>query len=49
MGSPAPLELAVRPMDRRGLVLVTRNVKDVQAAGCRCLNPFEPASSAVKP
>jgi len=32
-----------------GLVLVTRNVKDVQAAGCRCLNPFEPASSAVKP
>jgi predicted nucleic acid-binding protein len=27
-----------------GLVLVTRNVKDVQATGCRCLNPFEPGA-----
>jgi predicted nucleic acid-binding protein len=26
-----------------GLVLVTRNVNDVRATGCRCINPFEPA------
>lgn len=25
-----------------GLTLVTRNIKDVQATGCPCLNPFEP-------
>jgi toxin FitB len=25
------------------LVLVTRNVKDIQATGARCLNPFVPA------
>jgi len=25
-----------------GLVLVTRNVKDVARTGCRVLNPFEP-------
>jgi hypothetical protein len=24
-------------------VLVTRNVKDIQATGARCLNPFVPA------
>jgi predicted nucleic acid-binding protein len=25
-----------------GLVFVTRNVRDVAATGCQCLNPFEP-------
>jgi toxin FitB len=24
-----------------GLTLVTRNIKDVQSSGARCLNPFE--------
>ena len=26
-----------------GLTLVTRNFKGVQATGCQCLNPFDPA------
>jgi predicted nucleic acid-binding protein len=27
--------------DAHGLTLVTRNIKDVQRSGARCLNPFE--------
>jgi predicted nucleic acid-binding protein len=25
----------------QGLTLVTRNIKDIQRSGARCLNPFE--------
>jgi hypothetical protein len=28
------------------LVLVTRNLKDIERSGVRCLNPFEPVESA---
>jgi predicted nucleic acid-binding protein len=26
-----------------GMTLVTRNLKDIERSGVRCLNPFEPA------
>lgn len=29
--------------EAHGLVLVTRNIKDIERSGVRCLNPFEPA------
>jgi toxin FitB len=29
--------------DTRGLVLVTRNLKDIERSGVRCMNPFEAA------
>jgi predicted nucleic acid-binding protein len=31
--------------EAHGLTLVTRNLKDVEPTGVRCLNPFEPAGS----
>ncbi|MGA7872409.1 MAG: type II toxin-antitoxin system VapC family toxin [Candidatus Binatus sp.] len=32
--------------EAHGLTLVTRNLKDIERSGVRCLNPFEPAGSA---
>ena len=31
--------------EAHGLTLVTRNLKDIERSGVRCLNPFEPARS----
>ena len=31
--------------EAHGLILVTRNLKDIERSGVRCLNPFEPAGS----
>ncbi len=32
--------------EAHGLTLVTRNVKDIERTGVRCMNPFEPRESA---
>ncbi|MGH8011642.1 MAG: PIN domain-containing protein, partial [Candidatus Binataceae bacterium] len=32
--------------EAHGLTLVTRNLKDIERSGVRCLNPFEPADKA---
>ncbi len=29
--------------EAHGLILVTRNLKDIERSGVRCMNPFEPA------
>jgi predicted nucleic acid-binding protein len=31
--------------EAHGLILVTRNLQDMERSGVRCLNPFEPAGS----
>ena len=31
--------------EAHGLTVVTRNLKDIERSGVRCLNPFEPAGS----
>jgi predicted nucleic acid-binding protein len=31
--------------EAHGMTLVTRNLKDIERSGVRCLNPFEPAGS----
>jgi toxin FitB len=46
MNARAPLaavdSLLAATAEAHGLTLVTRNLKDIQRSGVRCLNPFEP-------
>ncbi|MGA2409670.1 MAG: type II toxin-antitoxin system VapC family toxin [Candidatus Binataceae bacterium] len=39
---PAVDSLLAATAEAHGLTLVTRNVKDIERSGVRCLNPFEP-------
>jgi hypothetical protein len=38
---PAVDSMLAASAQARGLILVTRNVRDIQRSGVRCLNPFE--------
>ena len=44
---PAVDSLLAATAEAHGLTLVTRNFKDVERTGVRCLNPFEPAGSGA--
>jgi toxin FitB len=39
---PVVDSLLAATADAHGLTLVTRNIKDIERSGVRCLNPFEP-------
>ena len=41
---PVVDSLLAATAEAHGLVLVTRNVKDIERSGVRCVNPFEPAA-----
>ncbi len=49
MNARAPLavvdSLLAATAEANGLTLVTRNLKDIERSGVRCLNPFEPVGS----
>ena len=41
---PVVDSLLAATAEAHGLLLVTRNVKDIERSGVRCINPFEPAA-----
>ncbi|MFZ0889643.1 MAG: type II toxin-antitoxin system VapC family toxin [Candidatus Binataceae bacterium] len=41
---PVVDSLLAATAEAHGLVLVTRNVKDIARSGVKCMNPFEPAA-----
>ena len=41
---PVVDSLLAATAEAHGLTLVTRNLKDIERSGVRCLNPFEPAA-----
>ncbi|MGH7987161.1 MAG: type II toxin-antitoxin system VapC family toxin [Candidatus Binataceae bacterium] len=43
---PVVDSLLAATAEAHGLTLVTRNLKDIERSGVRCLNPFEPADNA---
>jgi predicted nucleic acid-binding protein len=49
MNARAPLaavdSLLAATAEAHGMTLVTRNLKDIERSGVRCLNPFEPSGS----
>jgi toxin FitB len=49
LNAPEPLpvvdSLLAATAEAHGLTLVTRNVKDIERSGVRCLNPFEPVET----
>ena len=49
LNARAPLaaidSLLAATAEAHGMTLVTRNLKDIERSGVRCLNPFEPAGS----
>ena len=50
LNTPEPLpvvdSLLAATAEAHGLTLVTRNLKDIERSGVRCLNPFEPVAQA---
>jgi predicted nucleic acid-binding protein len=50
LNTPEPLpvvdSLLAATAEAHGLTLVTRNLKDIERSGVRCLNPFEPAQAS---
>ena len=40
---PVVDSLLAATAEAHGLILVTRNLKDIERSGVRCINPFEPA------
>jgi toxin FitB len=42
---PVVDSLLAATAEAHGLTLVTRNLKDIERSGVRCLNPFEPVES----
>ena len=43
---PVVYSLLAATAEAHGLTLVTRNLKDIERCGVRCLNPFEPAQAS---